>query len=401
MKNFKYEDIKKNNYVIDKKITISLTGEYSHEAIIEAGQGSFNIGVKGIDDEDDYIDVWVNKNDKINWNAFNKCEEIFRPTLSPSIKWPRFFSYTGNDIGFIEWSQKRKIEDFTWKPQKEMTADFTNAMINNLYIKSDYKLILSFGKNIDYLDLYGNPNNYVIKKCIKVLSLGFYFKNNQSIKTYSLPKYDCFKNAQELLIKVDPNGAPFDCKSLLQFQNLKLLHLIGNMTNLSSLKELKHLNKLGFWNVPELSDLPNLNNWQELNKFVAMNIDENTGKRLKTELKDLKKQRKMELTSVSKLRNKLWFETEYGLPFSNWDSSKEKKATSIYKKCLKQIKQSTSENDVKNAIINFTNGFNKMDEIETFERDDIYRGLCILMKNSPININHAIWIKWFDEERNF
>ena len=395
MKNFKYEDI--NSY--NKKLIISLTGEDSHEAIIEAGQGSFNIGVKGIDN--DYIDVWVDKDDKINWDSFNNCEEIFKPIISPSIKWPRFLSYTGNDIGFIEWSSKREIEDFTWKPQKEMKVNLTKANIHNLYIKSDYNLVLSLGNAIDYLGLYGNPNNYVIKNCLKVPSLGFYPKKDKTIKVYSLPKYECFKNAEEILIEVDPNGAPFDCNSLLQFPNLKLLHLIGNMTNLSSLKELKHLKKLGFWNVPELLDLPNLDNWKELNNFVAMNIDENTGNRLKGELKDLKKLRNFEFASVTKLRNKLWFETEYGLPFSNWYSPKEKKANSIYKKCLKDIKHSTSENDIKNAVINYTNSFNKMDDIETTERDDIYTGLCILMKNSPINIEYATWLKWFDEIRKF
>ncbi len=388
-----------NNYFSDKKLTISLTGEYSHETIIKPGQGSFNIGVKEIDK--DYIDVWVDKDDKINWNAFNNCEEIFRPIISPSIKWPRFFSYTGNDIGFIEWSRKRHIEDFTWKPQKEMSVDFTKAIIHNLTIKSDYKLFLSFGKEITYLDLYGNPDNYIIEKCVKVPSLGFYFKNDESKKKLSLPKYECFKNAEELLIEVNPNGVPFDCKSLLQFPNLKLLHLIGNMTNLSYLKDLKYLNKLGFWNVPELLDLPNLNNWKELNKFVAMNIDENAGKRFKEELKELKKQRKFEFASVTKLRNKLWFETEYGLPFSNWNSAMEKKANIIFKKCLKEIKNSLSENDVKNAITNFTNSFNKMDDIETMERDDIYKGLCILMKNSPISIEENVWTRWFDEIRDF
>ena len=42
-----------------------------------------------------------------------------------------------------------------------------------------------------------------------------------------------------------------------------------------------------------------------------------------------------------------------------------------------------------------------MDDIETTERDDIYTGLCILMKNSPINIEHDTWLKWFDEIRKF
>ena len=60
-----------------------------------------------------------------------------------------------------------------------------------------------------------------------------------------------------------------------------------------------------------------------------------------------------------------------------------------------------SRDDIKNAIIKFTNSFNKIDSIETVERDDIYRGLCQLMKNSPINIKQNTWLEWFDEVRNF
>lgn len=104
---------------------------------------------------------------------------------------------------------------------------------------------------------------------------------------------------------------------------------------------------------------------------------------------------------MTKLRNKLWFETEYGLPFASWDSVREKKAVKIYKKCLKEIKNSTSKRDVENAIIHFANSFNKMDDIETVERDDIYSGLCTLMKNSPITIEPDEWLGWFDEAREF
>lgn len=403
MEDFKYEDIidKKYNNVFNKKLTISLTGELSHQANIVMGQGSFGIGVKGIDSER-VIDAWVNKDDKIYWESFNKCQ-IFHP-LKESEEysvWPRFFYYTGNDIGFIKWSQKRHIEDFTWKPQKEMNVDFSDSHINYLYIHTNHKLNLTFGNYINYLDLYGDLNDFIIEKCQKVPSLGFYIKNDGTKEKYTIPNYENFHDAEELLVEVAPNGAPFDCKSILQFPNLKLLHLIGNVTNLSVLKELKHLDKLGFWNSPDLTDLPNLDSWKELTKFVAVNIDENIGKRLKEEIKVLKKLNQYELLSVSKLRNKLWFETEYGLPFSNWESQKEKKATNIYKKCLKEVKLSKSDDDIKNAILEYTNNFNKMDNIETVEREDIYNGLITIMKNSPIDIKYDKWSNWFDETRDF
>ncbi len=403
MKAFKYEETIDKKLGYGKVLTISLTGEYSHQAFIQPGQGSFSIGVKGIDAEK-FTDVWVDKDDKINWDSFNRCEIFFPERLKDDdvySGWPRFFYYTGNDIGFIEWSKKRNIEDFTWKPQMDMNVDFSNSHIGHLYIHSNNKLDMIIGDYVKYLDLYGNLNNFKIVKCSKVPSLGFYPEKDDKKEIYSLPIFDNFHNAEELLVEVDPNGAPFDCKSILQFPNLKLLHLVGNVTNLSSLKELKHLDKLGFWDSPDLSGLPKLDTWKELTKFVAMNIDENVGRRLKDEIKEMKKNEQYKFLSVNKLRNKLWFETEYGIPFSNWDSQMEKKATRIFKKCLKEVKSSLSEADVKKAILEYTSMFNKMDNIESVERDDIYSGLDTIMKNCPINIKYEDWFKWFDETRDF
>jgi len=218
---------------------------------------------------------------------------------------------------------------------------------------------------------------------------------------YKLPIYHCFKEAKELLVEVDPNGIPFDCSSLLQFPNLELLYLVGNMTNLDALKELKFLKKLGFWEVPDLTNVPHLSSWSNLNNFVAMNIDENSGKRLKKELAELKKIKKFEFASITKLRNKLWFETECGIPFSDWSEENEKKASKEYKICLKKAKNAKSEDDIKKAIIEFIDKINHLENIETVEREDIYNALSIIIKNSPLEIEHNKWLKWFDEARNF
>lgn len=60
-----------------------------------------------------------------------------------------------------------------------------------------------------------------------------------------------------------------------------------------------------------------------------------------------------------------------------------------------------TEEDIKNAIIEFTNKINCLENIESVERDDTYKALCIIMKNSPIEIEHNKWYDWFDETRNF
>ncbi len=390
MINYKVEEIRKNGHLIETRFQIPFTENHMHEFILYPGEGYFSVGVRGIDK--DNIKVWVGKDDVINWSVLDECKKR---------NWPRFLYYTGNDTSFITWSQTRKIEEFSWKPLKEMQVDFSKSKIDHLIIDSDHEIKFTFGDRISYLDLYGNPNDFIIEKCSLVPSLGFYLKKDNSLKMHKLPKYECFSDAKELLIQVDPNGAPFDCSSLLQFSNLELLHLVGNMTNLHVLKELKFLKKLGFWDAPDLSNVPTLDSWSHLNNFVAMNIDEENGKRLKKQLTELKKGKEFDFASITKLRNKLWFETEYGIPFSAWQEKNEKRATRAYKQCLKKVKSAESESDIKNAIIEFTNKINHLEDIETVERDDTYRALCIIMKNSPIEIGSEKWSKWFDKFRKF
>jgi hypothetical protein len=84
----------------DKPIKISLTSTNSHTVKIPAGQGSFSIGIVGMDKKK--FDVLVEENLPINWNVFN---DFYTPhgkqnaEKYPYGDWPRFFYYFGNDIG--------------------------------------------------------------------------------------------------------------------------------------------------------------------------------------------------------------------------------------------------------------------------------------------------------------
>ena len=388
----------------NKEITLSLTGKDSHKALIEAGQGSFSIGTKNISEED--FDVLVNENDVINWDTFN---EFYTPYCYYECKdkypygdWPRFFYYCGNDTGFINWSLKRVIEDFSWFPNKDMKVDFTKARIGRLQfgIKNS-RLELSLGENIYELHLKGNLDNYNIKKCKRIPRIYFEPEYDNELTSYKLPNFKVFKKATHIEIRTSALKPPFDCSSLLQFHNLKELYLIGNITNLEVLKDLKNIEKLGIWGAPDLTDMPNLNSWKNLNWFVALNIDEKAGKKFRKEIKVLKKEKKFEFVSVSQLRDKLWFETNYGIPFSEWDRKNEKKATSAYKICLEKVKSSTTKKEIEKAIKDFVEKINKLDNIETVERDDTYTAINLIMKKSPLKVETKEWEHWFDEVREF
>lgn len=331
-----------------EEFILFLTDKDSHKVSIEVGRGDFLIGTENI--SSGKFDVLVKENSVINWDTFNG---FYVPgwshikEKSPYGNWPRFFKYSGNDKGFIEWSKKRKIEDFYWLPQTDVVADFTDSNINSLSLESNHKIECSLGEKIIRLKLYGKLENYLIKECKKVPSLTFEPKYNQNITLYRLPIYNVLKDAKELHIHMDPNKPPLDCTSLLQFPNLEELYLVGNMTNLHALKDLKSLIKIGLWDMPNLSNMPNLNTWSNLNSLIAVNIEETVGKKLRKELNELKKMKKMEYSTVSKLRDMRWFEINYGIPFSNWEEKNEKKATNAYKKCLKSVNDAKTEMDIK------------------------------------------------------
>ena len=384
--------MEKKDYYKTKELIISLTGENSHKIILESGVGSISIGTKG--KSNGKFDILFEENKIINWNAFNDCVKSFYP-------WPRFFYYSGNDIGFIEWSKTRRIEEFAWHPLKEIKVDFTDANISRLELHAENKIELSIGNNINYLDLYGTISNYYINRCDSVPALEFWFKQEKDIKTYKLPNYDSLKLAKVVQITIDPMGVPFDCKTLLQFKDLEEVNLNGNMINLEILKEFKKLKKIGLWNIKNLSDFPELSTWNELSSFIAVNIDETVGKRIREELKPLIKSEKLEdYSNVSNLRNMEWFEKNCGIPFTYWDRN-EKKAMRIYNSCLKKVSNSKTEDEIKEAVIEYTNSFNSLKDIESIEQDDIYSSLCIIMKYSPITIEEEKWLDWFEQTREF
>ena len=147
------------------------------------------------------------------------------------------------------------------------------------------------------------------------------------------------------------------------------------MKNLDVLKKFKNLEKIGLWEIKDLSNFPDLENWKNLKSLIAVNINEDGGKKLRSQLRKLQKEEKItEYSTVCKLKNIKWFLTYSGLPFNNWDGPIEKKAIKIYQKCAKDIADAKTKDEIKIAIVNYTKKFNKLEDE---------------------------WFKWFDENREF
>jgi hypothetical protein len=387
---------------MSKEIQLSLTKENSHNISLPLGQGSLSIGNIGMDKK--LYDVLVDENLPINWDTFNTHftgSGLENKELYPFGDWPRFFHYSGDDIGFIKWTEKRKTEDFSWTPQKSTKADFTNVNIRHLKIQSkNVKINLKLGKNITQFSISGDIENFNIQSNDGITSLNIYPTVSKN-KKYQLPKLDQLKDITSLDISTNPLDQPIDCQNLLQFQNLTNLSLSGNLTNLDCLKNLEKLERLAIRYAPNLENLPKLSSWKKLTSFIGWNIEETNGKLLRTELKSLSKERELEYSTVSQLRKLIWFTTEYGIPFSAWEGKNAKTAVKNYKATLKKLKKVKTEVEAKKALIEFTQTFNSLPQIETTEREDIGEAIEQLRQLPNFEIDSKKANKWFDEARDY
>ena len=221
------------------------------------------------------------------------------------------------------------------------------------------------------------------------------------VTAYHLPVMKNLTAITSLDLTVKPLGQAFDCESLLQFPNLKNLNLTGNITNSASLKQLQQLERIGIRYAVNLEGFPTLNTWENLRSFIGWNIDEKTGKRLNAELKHLAKEKQLDYSSVSKLRSSIWFTTEYGIPFENWESNNAKIAIKAYKSALKEISKAKTKQDVKGAIIGLVEIINTLPNIETTEREDTGLAVLQLVEASTFDIDQETVNIWFDEIRDF
>ncbi|MEO5642864.1 MAG: hypothetical protein ABIQ40_00880 [Bacteroidia bacterium] len=390
---------------IEKPINISLTGTNSHSITIPAGQGGFSIGAIGMDKKK--FDVLVEKDLPINWNCFNT---LFTPHgkqnahLYPNGDWPRFFHYWGDDIGYIEWSKKRKIEEFFLHPGKSISIDLSNARISRFHIDaSENPIVLTLGDCLRWIHLSGNIEHFSIHATNENPSFSFAPKTSKdkSKVPFKLPNFKALNAITSLHITVEPSGQAFDCESLLQFPDLENLDLAGNIANLACLKNFENLQSLGIRYSPYLENFPSLNSWKNLKSFIGWNIDEKEGKRLSIELKQLKKEKELDYSTVTKLRSKTWFATEYGIPFANWETKNARIATKAYKTALTEISKAKTEKDIRIAITQLIQIINTLPNIETVEREDTGTAVYQLIEASLLNISHETGRKWFDEIRNF
>ena len=368
-----------------ENIVLSLTGPASHIIEVPAGQGSLSIGpvVPGAAEPD----VVVGPDDVLDWSAFDAFPR------SAGYHWPRVLRYQGNDIGFLAWSQRRRIEQFDWIPTTPMTVDGGAARIDHLTVSlRGAALTIVLPTTTSTFTAQGDLSRLQAGAAADGTCPHLYFypdtRASRDAEPLELPPLPSLGAATSVYVGVKPLRQPFDCGSLLQFPDLTVVRLLGQLANLEALAELPHLQRLQLGDCPYLTGLPSLTTWPGLRNFDASNIDQAAGRDLRQQLKGCR----LPHASVTGLRTAEWFERDYGLPFSAWPAATARRATMAFR-------AAEAADDPETGIRAFIHAINDLPGIGTIEREDVGEAVALLAARAKISEDLAL--SWFDTDRAF
>jgi hypothetical protein len=341
----------------------------------------------------------------IDWTVF---EAFATPAGSP---WPRYLIYTGSDSSFFDWAQSRPIEEMTWAPilSADTTADASRSNVHGLHIEMDEvggHLSLKLPKGHCRLSVSGDLSRFSATGDMpSSLTLAPRTGRRKNDTPFVLPDLGELYQVTNLTLHNAPMGQPISLECLNRFPNLNSLSLWGNFCDLVLLAHLDQLTNLELRFMPELGDLPPLNAWPLLDRFIAYNVEEVAGKRLKQQMKTRAKTRPWTgYASVSQLRKAEWWTTELGRPFSSWPKRLAKQANEAYNVAQAALAQARSFANAEAAITAFTVRFNTLKGIETTEREDLGEAVWQLSQSDhqigqPITEEMAQ--SWFDAARDY
>lgn len=383
------------------RFRLDLTGPGSHVLVREPGRGNVIIGPGGMDQK---ADLRVASDDAIHWPAFDR---FATPAGSP---WPRHIDYQGNDSGFLGWSERRIIEQFTWAPAFADTRriDARAARIQTLRVRLDaaaghLDIVLPGGM---HLGLLGDLSRIAVTGMApEMLSLHPKLGRRAGQAPYVLPDLGMLRTVTRLALYGEPMAQPMSLQGIERFSALEHLSLWGGFADWDALARLPCLKSLEIRFAPDLAGLPPLDSWPLLERFIGFNVDDGAGKRLKAQLKAREKVRPWaDHTSVTKLRQPEWWQSEYGRPFSGWSGRMAKSANAAYDAARDALQSARDVGAVQAAIQAFTGHFNGVKGIETAEREDIGEAVwqfSQLARVIDLGVTEDLAQRWFDAVRDY
>jgi len=392
----------------DGRYPIDLTGPRSHTLVMEPGVGSLSIGPAALGKK---VDLHVQPDERIHWGVFD-------PFAVPAgYPWPRWLYYMGGDSGFFAWARERPIEKMGWTPilPADRTVDAGKSRINGLTINLSepggrLRLALPKRESSPYfrLSVMGDLARFSAEgDTPRSLALAPRVSPRKSSGSgsYRLPDMGALHQVTALSLSGEPMAQPISLQCLTRFPNLKSLSLHGSFSDLEQLAGQRRLESLALRFMPDLGGLPALSVWPELNSFIAFNVEEAAGKRLRQQIKARAAVRPWaEHVSVSQLRKPEWWAAQYGRPFSGWPACLAKLANAAYDAALAALADARSLADAETALTAFAARFNTLKGIETPERDDLGEAVWQLSQSADaarLGVTQEMAQRWFDAVRDY
>lgn len=385
-----------------KEDLIDLTGPGSHTLVRRPGVGSLSIGPSQLGKK---ADLHVEPDARIDWTVFNA---FATPAGSP---WPRFLHYTGSDAGFLDWAKKRPIEEMTWTPVllADTVLDASESILHSLHIElgqSEGRLSLKLPKEPLRLSLSGDLSRISVTGDMpSSLTLAPRTSRRKSDPPFMLPDLGKLHLVTSLSLHNAPMGQPISLNGLDRFPHLNSLSLWGNFCDMDVLAHHTELTNLELRFMPDLRDLPSLDTWPVLDRFIAYNVEETSGKRIRQQMRARAKTRPWaDHASVSQLRKPEWWTSEFGRPFSAWPKRLAKQANEAYNIAQAALAEARSIADAEAAITAFTVRFNTLKGIETTEREDLGEAVWQLSQSDHLigqPITEEMAQRWFDAAREY
>ena len=175
--------------------------------------------------------------------------------------------------------------------------------------------------------------------------------------------------------------------------------------DLQELAALQNLTSLQLRFMPNLTGLPSLDTWPQLESLIAYNVEDAAGKQLRQQMKTREKLRPWrEYSSVTQLRKPEWWAKEYGRPFAGWPAARAKQANAAYDTAELALRSATQRQQVQAAIEAFAVRFNSVKGIETSEREDLGEAvwqLAQLPEVLALGVTEELAQQWFDAVRDY
>lgn len=220
-----------------------------------------------------------------------------------------------------------------------------------------------------------------------------------------LPDLGMLHGARALYLYGNPLGQPLSLRGIDRFTGLERLALWGSFADWDALAALPLLTNLEIRYCPDLDGLPALETWPALDSFIAFNVDDTAGKRLKAQVKArAKRQPWRSHTSVTQLRKAAWWHAEYGRPFAGWRGRQAKAANAAYDAAQAALETASTATAAQTAIHAFASHFNTLKGIETTEREDIAEAVwqfSQLPQVVALGVTPDAAQQWFDAVREY